>query len=324
MRILRSTLFVTTALLFCASSALAQSSKQGVLEIEGPLEAATVENGATTVKVMGLTVKILPETKLASPTAKLKYEDLANGPALPGRAEPGFLNGKAIVTGTRDATGLYAQQLFVEPAEHHLIGTVTKNDATGFEVEGKPVILLPSSPAARPYPDTPPAPGTAPVVYDARMPGQKTKNAAGFEISPASVPVGADIVVAGYHVPSPAGTGPGTFYAYSATATGDDASQTPRVSILRAECRQRAADRLEWDVRGATTPTSGTVTLLNGAGSVQYGTATVTADVSDPGKGVYRFKAEIKGVTQQCPADVLARYTVSGKTYTATAAVERR
>jgi hypothetical protein len=50
----------------------------------------------------------------------------------------------------------------------------------------------------------------------------------------------------------------------------------------------------------------------------------VTADVSDPGKGVYRFKAEIKGVTQQCPADVLARYTISGKTYTATAAVERR
>jgi hypothetical protein len=50
----------------------------------------------------------------------------------------------------------------------------------------------------------------------------------------------------------------------------------------------------------------------------------VTADVSDPGKGVYRLRSDTKGVTQQCPTEVLARYTVAGKTYTAAAAVERR
>ena len=53
MRILRSTLFVTTAVLFCVSSALAQSSKQGVLEIEGPLEAASVENDCLEAPTLG-------------------------------------------------------------------------------------------------------------------------------------------------------------------------------------------------------------------------------------------------------------------------------
>jgi hypothetical protein len=318
----RSLFLMTASILLCAAPAMAQSSRQGVIEIEGPLEAASGENGAKTIKVMGLTVNITPDTKMASPTAPLTYDDLANGPALPGRKDPGFLKGKAIVTGMRDAAGLYAQQVFVEPSEHHLIGTVTKNDEAGFEVEGMPVVLLPSSPSARPYPDKATVSGTPPVVYDARLPGTVLKNAAGFEIVPNSVAVGADIVVAGYHVPSP--TGPGTLYAYSATASGDDVSQTPRVSIIRAECRQRAADRIEWDVRGATIPNKGTVTILNSPGTVQYGVATVTADTSDPAKGVYRFRTETKNATQPCPEAVLARYVVGSATYTATASVERR
>ncbi|UEM01310.1 hypothetical protein JL101_014935 [Skermanella rosea] len=311
------------AVLFHAAPAPAQSFGQGVIEIEGPLEAAGVENGTTVIKVMGLTVFVTPDTKLTSPTASLVHGDLGTGPALPGRMDPGFIGGHAIVTGTRDVSGIYAKQVYVEPAENHLIGTVTLNDGTGFEVEGMPVVLLPVSSDAQAYPKQTPESGTPPVAYDPRLPGSPLKNSAGFEIAPGSVQVGSDIVVAGYYVPTP--DGKGTIYAYGATASGDDdASQTPRVSILRAECRQRAADEIEWDVRGSTVPPSGSVTILNAAGTVQYGTAAVTPDMSDPGKGQYRYRADIRKATQQCPAGVLARFTVGGKTYTATAVVERR
>lgn len=322
MRIIPCVPVLMAAALFCAAPALAQSSSRGVIEIEGPLEAVGVENGNSVIKVMGLTVVVTPDTKLTSPTAPLAHGDLATGPSLPGRTEPGFIGGHAIVTGTRDISGIYARQVYVEPAEHHLIGTVTLNDGTGFEVEGMPVVLLPASPDAKPYPDPAPASGMPPVAYDPRLPGAPLRNSAGFEIAPGSVAVGTDIVVAGYYVPK--ADGKGTVYAYAATASGDDASQAPRVSILRAECRQRAADEIEWDVRGSTVPPSGSVTILNAAGTVQYGTAAVTPDVSDPGKGQYRYRADIRKATQQCPAGVLARFTVGGKTYTATAAVERR
>ncbi|WP_158045938.1 hypothetical protein [Skermanella pratensis] len=323
MRIIHCVPALAAAVLFCTVPAMAQGSGQGVIEIEGPLEAAGVESGNSVIKVMGLTVVVTPATKLTSPTAPLAHGDLASGPALPGRTERGFIGGHAIVTGTRDLSGIYARQVYVEPAEHHLIGTVTLNDGTGFEVEGMPVVLLPASSNARPYPDVTPASGMPPVAYDPRLPGTPLKNSAGFEIAPGSVAPGTDIVVAGYYVPTP--DGKGTVYAYSATASvGDDASQTPRVSILRAECRQRAADEIEWDVRGSTVPPSGSVAILNAAGTVQYGVAAVTPDVSDPGKGQYRYRADIRKAAQQCPAGVLARFTVGGKTYTATAAVERR
>jgi hypothetical protein len=271
---------------------------------------------------MGLTVALTPGTKLTTPTAEITPGDLAAGPALPGRTNPGFVGGHAIVTGTRDATGRYARQIFVEPAEHHLIGTVTKNDATGLEVEGMPVILLPTSSAAKPYPDPAATPGMPAVAWDKRLPGTAPKNAAGFEIAPSSIVAGTNIVVAGYYAPDTAGKG--VFIAYAATASGDDVSQAPRVSILSAECRQRSSNRLEWDVRGATVPARGTVAILNETGSVQYGSADVSADLSDPGKGQYRFRTEGGNVSQQCPAVVQARYTVDGKAYTATASVERR
>jgi hypothetical protein len=322
MRIIYSSLLMTTALLLCVAPATAQSIKQGLVEIEGPLEFAGAENGANVVKVLGIKVTITPNTKLTSPTTPITYDDLAAGPVLPGRTEPGFINGHAIVTGTRDGTGVYAQQVYIEPADHHLIGIVTRNDAGGFEVEGTPVVLLPRSSSARPYPDPSPASGTPPINWDKRLPGAGLKNAAGFEISPASVAVGTEIVVAGYYVPNPAGKG--VIYAHTATASGDDVGQGPRVSILRAECRQRASDEIEWDVRGGTVPDSGTVKILNSTGSVQYGVVNVSAEPGNPGKGLYRLQAQIKKVTQQCPTVVQAQYTVGGKSYSATASVERR
>jgi hypothetical protein len=322
MRAIRSSLLMTAALLLCAAPAAAQSTKQGLVEMEGPLEFAGAQNGANVIKVLGVTVTVTPSTKLTSPTTQITYDDLAAGPALPGRTEPGFLNGHAIVTGTHDASGVYAQQVYIEPSEHHLIGTVTRNDAGGFEVEGTSVVLLPASSSAKPYPDLPPAPGTPAIAYDKRLPGATLKNAAGFEISPTSVAVGTNIVVAGYYVPNLAGKG--ILYAHTAIASGNEVSQGPQVSIVRAECRQRAPDEIEWDVRGGTVPDSGTVKILNGAGSVQYGVVNVSADSGNPGKGLYRLQTEIKKVTQQCPTVVQAQYTVGGKTYTATASVERR
>jgi hypothetical protein len=314
MRVIRTTLLMTASLLLSAAPSMAQSSKTGLLEIEGPVEAASADS----IKVLGVTVKIQPNTKVVSPTATITAGDLAAGPALPGRIDLGFINGYAIVTGTRDATGAYAQQIYVEPADHHLIGVVTKNEATGFEVEGTPVVLLPSTPAGKAYPET------ASVAGDVRLPGVAAKNASGLPISPASIAVGAEISVAGYYVLPKTVTEKGVVYAHTIVASSDDANQAPGVSILRAECRQRAANEIEFDVRGVAIPASGTVAVLNAATGAQYGVATVSPDVSDPGKGQYRYRAELKNVVQTCPEKVQARFTSGGSVYTATATVERR
>jgi hypothetical protein len=88
----------------------------------------------------------------------------------------------------------------------------------------------------------------------------------------------------------------------------------PTVSVSRAECEQRASNEIDWDVRGSASPTSGTVTVWKGDGSVQYGTATVAI-------GAYLFSIRISNVTQQCPGSVQVRYTANYQTVTASRTV---
>lgn len=67
MRIIHCVPVLMAAAFFGTAPVLAQSTGQGVIEIEGPLEATGVENGNSVIKVMGLTVVVTPDTKLTSP-----------------------------------------------------------------------------------------------------------------------------------------------------------------------------------------------------------------------------------------------------------------
>lgn len=236
-------------------------------EVEGPLTAVDASGG--TLSVFGQTINVPAGTPISSPTATgLSLADLGSGPAFPGRSEAGFLGGTAIVDAETDETGapINALNVFVEIAEHVIVGAVSKNDATGFEVLGVPVVLLEG---------------------DARMPSRVVAEGTNIAIDLATVQTGTLSAVEGYY----AG---GTLYAHTIEAQGT-AEGEPTTSITRARCK--GDDELE--VRGVSSETTGTVTLFDNATGAQLGTATVV----DEGTGLGEFVAKLD-VT--CPAEVRA------------------
>jgi hypothetical protein len=311
------------------------------VELEGEiLGFRTTTNGINQMNIMGVWVDIPNGASITSASGDLtitQLMDTVNN--IPGFDKgPGFIGGTGIVTGTSDDFGnVTAETVFADTAENVLLGTVRQNVNIGtdksFNVEGTNVLLLPSGPTANSYPTYPkrdwtvlPDGSIVHPLYDARYKGKPLMNAYGFRIKPASIPEGTLVAAEGFYSKKE-----GKFLAFSIEADAGELvnADTPAVSIQRAQCRQRDANTIDLEVRGAiynpnvtpeTAGATGNVNIfkpaLNGVARADYGTQAAVADVNR--FGVYDFDARIT-TTQGCPLKVRAQYNVGGTNYLAAA-----
>jgi hypothetical protein len=332
-----SAALLSTTVLMPSSTAFAQAQPAPQpVEIEGEIQGFRTLNAGTTqevkqLKVMGVWVNILAATSITSVSGDLTIADLMSIKPIPGFDKgPGFIGGTGIVTGTSDQFGnVMAETIFADTAENVLLGTVRNNIGTGdnttFDIEGSPVVLLPSSATGDSYPPMPKnANGTHPL-FDARYKGKPLMNAYGFAIEPSTIPVGTFIAAEGYLSKSL-----GKFLAFSIEADAGELvnKDSPAISIQRAQCRERDANTIDLEVRGSiynptvTPPTAGATGAVGifkpatakGAANTNYGTEQAVADVDQ--FGIYDFDARI-ATTQGCPLKVRAQYAVNGRTYMA-------
>jgi hypothetical protein len=105
--------------------------------LEGPIS-AVVDNGdgTATITVMGVPVLIPADAPINSPTVLLTPALLADATPLPGRTLPGFIGATAIINGQTVGGVNVADDVFVEPAENVLIGTVTAANCTNADCSG--------------------------------------------------------------------------------------------------------------------------------------------------------------------------------------------
>lgn len=242
---------------------------------EGPISSITLQpDGSVIMTVIGVTVKVPVGTPVSSPSRSLTLRQLALRTRLPGRTEPGFIGGTALVNGVVDvATGSFtATDMVVEPAENVLIGVVT---------QASPLRILNSEIV----------PST-----DTRIPFSMA-NQFGFGITAPTIPVGTNAAAEGYY----AG---GKFQAFLLELTGDFPLTNPnsQINIMRAQSRERTPNAARGDevemrgfyhARNGGVPTiqifrvdGGVATLLGNA------TATPDADSNLPNFGGWIFRID--------------------------------
>ena len=255
------------------------------LLLEGPISALTANpDGSGSITVMGVVVDIPAGTPITSPTAALTINQAADLTPLPGRTQPGFLGGTAIINGDSVAGVNTAADLFMEPSENILGADVTSVPPAAIEIGGVALAEL----------------------TDTRIPADPVMNDFGFEVDPATVPTGVDAVGEGYL----SNDGSGVFqYFVLAVADGTliNAGQT-EVSITRALCRAGAApgDPIELRVQGAVhDPAIGSVSIKDFAGTT-FGTVATVADIAP--FGLYSLVLRNNLAFQVCPASVTVEY----------------
>ncbi|MEZ5941084.1 MAG: hypothetical protein R3C18_06815 [Planctomycetaceae bacterium] len=214
-----------------------------MVELEGIIESIDPDgNGGAILKMFGIEVLVdatafnpgpNQPSSVSSPTVKLTAEQLTRADEFPGRTgKDGFEAGTAIVIGNFDtadgkihvnvpapppnqgAIEFEANpSLTVEPGETVLLGPVTKNDASGFHVNGVNVVRL----------------------TDDRMEAKSTRNEFGFEIIIETVAEMTLASVEGYYGDD------GIFHASLIETDGELADHEPQISFLRGEGRTRGA-----------------------------------------------------------------------------------
>ena len=147
--------------------------------LEGALLSVTPQaDGSVIARVMGTQVRVTSATHIHTPTATLTLAQLCDPTRFPGRTQPGFIGGTAIVGGvTASRTLVEAMDFFVEPAENVLIGTVSFSSARCVHVNGTPVVTL----------------------VDARIPAHPMRNEFGLEVDPARVPLDTPVAAEGFY-----------------------------------------------------------------------------------------------------------------------------
>jgi hypothetical protein len=265
------------------------------LLLEGPISALSANpDGSGSITVMGVVVDIPAGTPITSPTAALTIVQAADPAPLPGRMQPGFLGGTAIIEGDSVGGVNTAATLFMEPSENILGADVTSVPPAPIAIAGIALAEL----------------------TDPRIPAGPVMNDFGFEVDPATVPTGVDAVAEGYL--SNDGTGVFQYFLLAvADGTMINAAQT-EVSVTRARCIAGAnpGDPIELRVLGAVhDPATGSVTIKD-FGPTTFGTVTAIADISP--FGLYSLVLRNNPAFQVCPASV----TVEFNGATAVAAVD--
>ncbi|HEY5643026.1 MAG TPA: hypothetical protein VIS31_09135 [Woeseiaceae bacterium] len=271
--------------------------------IEGRIESITInDDGSVNMTVMGVDVIVpasvfgllnadgtVAEPSLATtPTASIYDPNQLLGDPLPGRNDAGFLNGTAIINGASTTTavldfagnitsltpGFVAADLFVEPAENVVLGSLQRGGTCTLYMEGIPLNF----------------------IEDARMAAGMPINGSGFEVDPCGIPEnGAAGAVEGYYGFD------GQLYIFAFES--DDAPIVQNetggtTTVTRASCDGR---RIE--VRGSSTLAEGEARLFapdnTEAGESQIGSAALTLDPVT-NTSTYRIRVNI-GV---CPDEV--------------------
>jgi hypothetical protein len=256
---------------------------QVAAEVEGPVSAITDHgDGTASMTVMDILVKLDSNTVINSPTAALSIRELADRVSLPGRTQPGFVGGTAIVIGNSYNGIIHALNITIEPAENVVIGEITANNDTAGCIGGM-------QPADRAL-----FINGVPITFlnDARMPFGEATNEGGFPINPCSLTPGDSVAIEGYF------TSQGLYVFGLTSDDADTAGHANQTAITRVQCRERAG-RLE--ARGATTASSGTVTLIDESSGSTIGSAGVTTDLSG---GVFRLRVNVTA----CPQIVRATH----------------
>lgn len=181
-------------------------------------------------------------------------EDLCGDP-LPGRRAPGFVQGRANITGSSTGGVVRAAIVYVEPSEDLLIGPGS--------VENGQVRIL----------------GRAIVLSDdPRMPGRAV-NEVGFTIDPTTIPAGSEAVAAGYDAGQ-------VFYAFEVVSDFARLAPAAQTLVTRAQCSPGG----ELEVRGFSTHATGTITVLDDVTNSVLGTVEVSPDAGTA--GTFRFRIQ--------------------------------
>jgi len=174
-RITQSAVVATTLLsgVACAQVTLNNSM------LEGSLISLTPQaDGSVIARVMGTQVRVTEATHIHTPTATLTLAQLCDARRFPGRTQPGFIGGTAIVGGTTvTRTLVEATDFFVEPAENVLIGTVSASARGCLFVNGTPVATL----------------------SDDRIPAHPMRNEFGLEVDKTRVPLDTPVSAEGFY-----------------------------------------------------------------------------------------------------------------------------
>jgi hypothetical protein len=289
-----------------ATPAMAQTALLADVSIEGPIqgfEAAAsgdvAPNGQPIIgvmKVMGATIKVPANAAIHTPTnGSLTWAQFTTG-AFPGRGEPGFLGGTAIVTGDSQGGVIYATDVFSDLSENVVVG-----EATASVVDG------PANRAT--VNDIPLVP-----LDDPRMPAGRPINGFGFEVNPTQIIAGTLVSVEGYYA-----AGKLNYHTFEADGATLVKPTTAEVSVLRAQCRIRGRGRDELEVRGGTkNPANARVTIqyLQANGVTWTSLAPTVVPVVDttvaPQQGLYRYvSSSLRFAGGVCPAQIRAIFTAN-------------
>jgi hypothetical protein len=110
--------------------------------VEGPIREITYNpDGTATMLVQDVTVHVPASLPIDSPTTVLTVRQLCIRNRLPGRTEPGFLGGTALINGVVDLSTrkFTATDVTVEPAENVVIGVITS--VSPLRIQGTEVAL---------------------------------------------------------------------------------------------------------------------------------------------------------------------------------------
>jgi len=266
----------------CAAGLLAVpglAAAQVPLTVEGPIS-NVVKNadGSVTLTVFGTGFVVQPGVPVATPTAIITNDQLADPALFPGRTQPGFVGGTAIIDGLVIAGVATPLTVFVEPAENVLLGSVTANGTAGMVVQGVPMLEL----------------------NDARMPSEGVHNVFGFPVIASSIPVGTGVAAEGYFA-----GGNFNYFLIEADAGTLVNSADPAVSVTRARCVPGGSLRVQG---GAYLPDNATVEVRNALTDFVFGSATAVPDPASPGFGAYIFDINVTAATvnedNACPSEV--------------------
>lgn len=244
-------------------------------EVEGTL--VSVNGDGTTISVMGIEADV-SNASITSPTGSLTPSQLADTTPFPGRSQPGFVGGTAVPVGSvnADGTNFVADSLFVEIAEHVVLGPVTINevgddgfqsDEDQFYVQG--VRVLPVD-----------------INGDARMTFRAVHGDLNTAVDVGSLEEGALVSVEGHF------GGDGILYAHTLEAEEGSITEDIALNITRAEFE----DGDEIRVQGTVSETDGTVILDNnkdGAERIVYGDEPVQeSDAADVGQFQFDYRED--------------------------------
>jgi hypothetical protein len=268
-------LLISALTLVTAQVSFSQVLEPGTIlgYVEGPVNRTTFNaDGSGSMVVMGVNVDVPAGLISESPTSSLTVRNLCIRNRLPGRLEPGFVGGTALINGiVETATGKFtATDITVEPAENVVIGTVTS--ISPLRIQNTEVAFI-SDPRI-----------TTGII-----------NAYGFPALLTNLALGQAVAAEGYFA-----SGKLQGYVVQLDETAALAEDVTQLNIMRAASRERTPNNNrgdEVDMRGFYYSQNGAAPQIqvfrddNGV-LTSLGLATSTPDGINPKFGVWNYRAD--------------------------------